>query len=274
MLSKHPQSPPPPCFPTIIPPSIDIVEGLVAKAIRSFPSGSAPGPSLFRANHLKEAITCPSTECGSQFLKVLTSVVKLLAAGVAPHEVSPHLCGASLLAVKKKGGGHRPIAVGEVLHWLTSKCLSTVVRTEAIRILTPLQVGVGARRGCEAIIHSVVQTLEREDLAPDSRWVLLLDFSNAFNSVSRKCMFKEIRSRIPSLSRWVECCFGAQPILHFGHHTVLSCCEPILHFGHHTVPSCCEPILHFGHHTVPSCCGVQQGILWAPYVLLSRSSLL
>ena len=104
MLFKHPQSPPPPCFPTIIPPSIDTVEGLVAKAIRSFPSGSAPGPSLLRANHLKEAITCPSPECGLQFLKVLTSVVKLLAVGLAPHEVIPHLCGVFLLAVKKKGG--------------------------------------------------------------------------------------------------------------------------------------------------------------------------
>ena len=172
----------------------------MAKAIRSFPNDSAPGPSLLRANHLKEAITCPSPECGSQSLKALTSTVKLLAVGLAPREVIPHLCGAFLLAVKKKGGGHRPIAVGEVLCRLTSKCLSTAVRAEVIRILTPLQVGVGVREGCEAIIHSVSRTLEREDIAPDSRWILLLDFSNAFNTISRECMFK-IRSRIPSLSR-------------------------------------------------------------------------
>ena len=118
---------------------------------------------------------------------------------------------------------HRPIVVGEVLRRLTSKCFSTAVRAEVIRILIPLQVGVGVREGCEAIIHSVARILEREDLDPDSRWILL-DFSNAFNSISRECMFEEIRSRIPSLSRWVESCYGAQPILHFGWHTVLSCC--------------------------------------------------
>ena len=118
--------------------------------------------------------------------------MKLLAAGLASREVIPHLCGAFLLAVKKKGGGHRPIAVGEVLRWLTSKCLSTAVRAEVIHILTPLQVGVGVREGCEAIINSVARTLEREDLAPDSRWILLLDFSNAFNSISRECMLRRL----------------------------------------------------------------------------------
>ena len=98
--------------------------------------------------------------------------MKLLAAGLVPHEVIPHLCGAFLLAVKKKGAGHRPIAVGEVLRRLTSKCLSTAVRAEVIHILTPLQVGVGVRGGCEAIIHSVARTLEREDLAPGSFFLI------------------------------------------------------------------------------------------------------
>ena len=39
----------------------------------------------------------------------------LLASGRAPSVITPHLCGATLLASKKKNGGHHPIAVGEVL---------------------------------------------------------------------------------------------------------------------------------------------------------------
>ena len=70
-------------------------------------------------------------------IKALTSTVKLLAAGLAPSEVIPHLCGAFLLAVKKKGGGSRSIPVGEVLHRLTSKCFSTAVRAEVNRTLPP-----------------------------------------------------------------------------------------------------------------------------------------
>ena len=80
------------------------------------------------------------------------------------------------------------------------------------------------RVGCEAIVHAVSQTLEDEGLSPDSCHVLLLDFSNAFNSIDRSHMFSEVRARIPSLSSWVESCYSSQPILHFGKHTILSRC--------------------------------------------------
>ena len=98
------------------------------------------------------------------------------------------------LPARKKGGGHRPIAVGEVLRRLTSKCLSRSVQKEALQTLTPLQVGVGVKGGCEAIVHAVSRTLEDPNIPPEEQWTLLLDFSNAFNSVSRVCMFEEIRS--------------------------------------------------------------------------------
>jgi len=54
----------------------------------------------------------------------------------------------ALLASKKKGGGRRPIAVGEVLRRLTFKCLSRFAQEEAFNFLTPLQLGVGVRAGC------------------------------------------------------------------------------------------------------------------------------
>ena len=52
----------------------------------------------------------------------------------------------------------------------------------------------------------------------------LLDFSNAFNSISREKMFKEIESHIPSMATLLECCYGAKPLLHLEDHTILSCC--------------------------------------------------
>ena len=54
--------------------------------------------------------------------------------------------------------------------------------------------------------------------------LLLLDFSNAFNSICRGKMFEEIRARIPSMAAWLECCYGSQTLLHLGDHTILSCC--------------------------------------------------
>ena len=58
----------------------------------------------------------------------------------------------------------------------------------------------------------------------DQKWTLLLDFSNAFNSISRQVMFEEIHLRVPSLSAWMESCYSCQPILHLGQDTILSCC--------------------------------------------------
>ena len=59
----------------------------------------------------------------------------------------------------------------------------------------PLQLGVGVPVGCEAIAHSVDRVLEDPGIQPGARWTLLLDFSNAFNSVSREVLFREVRAR-------------------------------------------------------------------------------
>lgn len=37
-------------------------------------------------------------------------------------------------------------------------------------------------------------------------------------------MLHEVRSRIPSLSAWFECCYGDAPSLLFGDHILHSCC--------------------------------------------------
>ena len=158
--------------------------------MKSFPSGSAPGPSGLRPTHVREAVLCPSADRSRESLLALTKFVNLLASGRTPQSVLPHFCGASLLACKKKNGGLRPIAVGEVLRRLVSKCLAQAVRSSALSVLAPLQLGVNVKGGCEAIIHAVSHLMNSPS---NQRWILLLDFTNAFNSVDRQAMFAEIR---------------------------------------------------------------------------------
>ena len=88
----------------------------------------------------------------------------------------------------------------------------------------PLQLGVGVPVGCEAIVNSVDRVLEDPGIQPDTRWTLLLDFSNAFNSVSREVLFREVRARLPSMSAWIECCYSPQALLTLGSSTIYSCC--------------------------------------------------
>ncbi len=175
MLSKHPQAPPPTLPSDPVPTPTPLLPPAIRKGVLSFPHGSSPGPSALRPSHLREAIRFPSPDQADRLLASLTRFVNLLAAGQAPPSIKPFLCGASLLASRKKSGGHRPIAVGEVLRRLVSKCLASQVRQSAISILAPLQLGVSVQGGCEAIVHAVSQAMSS---LPDERhWTLLLDFS-------------------------------------------------------------------------------------------------
>ena len=118
-------------------------------------------------------------------------------------------------------------------------------------IFGPLQLGVNVKEGCEAIIHAVFHLMTRPS---NHKWTLLLDFTNAFNSIDCHAMFMEIRRRIPSLSAWIECCYSGQPILRFGQETIRSCCgvqqdDPL---GPFAFALTLHPIVERIHEQVPN----------------------
>ena len=156
-------------------------------------------------------------------LQALRRVVNFLCAGQTPHKVNPYLCGAKPIPAKKQKGYHRPIAIGRVLRHLTSKSVAHAVCGEAYDTLTLLQVSVGVISGCEARVHADSSVLENESIAPGHCWTLLIDFTNAFNSIDCEYMFQKVKARIPSMSPWMNSWYQSQPLLHFGDRTNLSC---------------------------------------------------
>ena len=152
-----------------IPPHVIIESSVVVKAVHSFPAGSAPGLSDLRASHIKEAISCPSPMQASAVLQALTKFINVLSSGNVPPVIIPYLCGASLVAIPKKNGGVRPIAIGEVLRCLASKCILRLVMSEARCYLDPRQVGVGVPVGAEAIIHSIRSIFESSSILPNNK---------------------------------------------------------------------------------------------------------
>ena len=68
-----------------------------------------------------------------------------------------------------------------------------------------LSVGVPMVCACEIIVHSVNRVLEDPGIHPVAQGTLLLDFSNAFNSVNREVLFREVSACLPSISVWIEC---------------------------------------------------------------------
>ena len=60
-------------------------------------------------------------EAGPELITALTGFINLVLAGCCPTGVSPVFFGGRLLALSKKSGGVRPIAIGFSLRLLASK---------------------------------------------------------------------------------------------------------------------------------------------------------
>ena len=102
--------------------------------------------------------------------------------GNLPINVLEIIFGGRLIALQKKDGGIRPIAVGYTLRRLAAKCVNRHVIERRSSELSPIQVGVGVSDGAEAAVHSIRKVV---DNMPDDHVLVKLDFVNAFNSVRR-----------------------------------------------------------------------------------------
>ena len=139
---------------------LTVDESMVLKCLQAFPKGTSPGASKLRAQHLLDAITGTTAPAARDCLASLTCLMNHLLSGKAPSCLAPWLCGAPLTALLKKGGGFRPIAVGEVLRRLASRLCCFAVRPSLPGVFLPYgQVGVGIPGGlgscysCHSPLH-------------------------------------------------------------------------------------------------------------------------
>ena len=153
LLAKHPRAPEDRReFPGKEDASLLIGNNDVMLAIRSFPSGSSGGIDGFTPQHLKDLVGEAGSE--SPLVVALTGFVNTLLRGECPEVIIPILFGGRLLALAKKDGGIRPIALGSVWRRLASKCASTYAIRTTRDLLAPRQVGVGVPGGAEASVHA------------------------------------------------------------------------------------------------------------------------
>ena len=167
----------------------------------------------------------------------MTRLVNAFAAGRMPKALAPYLSGGNLFAALKKSGGHRPIAVGEFLCPLTSKCVAKKATSDTAEYLAPHQLGVGVKGGTEAAIHAANAIFNDPEVPADRKWVLQVDFANAFNEISRTEMLAAIRRHCPKASAWAEACYAQPSHLFFGQHRLSS--SGAQHWqAHSTVQTC------------------------------------
>ena len=220
LREKHPNcssSTPHMVSPSVGHSAFQATEAEVMKMIRSFPAGSAAGSDGFRPQHLLELVQ--SSDAGSALLAASTSFVNLLLDGSCHDDFRHIFFGGRLIALNKKSGGIRPIAIGCTWRRLAAKCANAFACEKLVSFFSPRQVGVAVKGGCEAAVHATRRYMEN---MPSDNVVAKLDFYNAFNSLDRCYMLDKVAEVIPEIYKFCFSAYSRPSVLQFGNYTISS----------------------------------------------------
>jgi hypothetical protein len=156
--------------------------------------------------------------CGAETGDSLFGLCCHLAKGLLPEEVRNYFAGARLVAFLKDPDGDRtklrPLAAGDVFRKLVGKVICRQLAgpfqahfcgsAAPDQLSSAAQFGVAVSSGAEACVHTVQAALEA-----NPQWVhISLDIANAFNSVHRAAIFKEVAASFPQLFSFTKLCYG------------------------------------------------------------------
>ena len=219
LQNKHPSTPsdrrPAPTTPTTQP--MVFLEAAVRKAIFSFPPGSSGGMDGLTPQHLKDMVASERSAVG--LLGAVTTFMNALAEGSIPDDMRPYFFGGRLIALNKKDGGIRPIAVGLCFRRLASKLVSAQATAQLAQTLSPLQVGVGISGGVEAAVHA---TCRFASAMTPSQALIKLDFANAFNSVRRDVILERTAALIPEAYPYIKAAYADSSFLGYEGEPIMS----------------------------------------------------
>ena len=157
-------------------------------------TSGAAGPSGLDAAAWRRI--CTSFQRASSDLCVALSAVarRLCTTFVDPASLSAFV--SCRLIALDKSPGVRPIGVGETVRRIIAKAVLSVLKEDIRGAAGSSQLCAGQLSGCEAAVHSV-QTLFG---SPDAEVAMLVDATNAFNSLNRQATLRNIQHLCPSFS--------------------------------------------------------------------------
>ena len=195
LKSKHPSR----TAPTLDLPLVDskqfsLIKSSLTDILRKAPRGSSCGISGWRYEHFQ----CLLNNCAT--LDSLHFVCSLISEGMMPKNVVPLISASRLIALPKTNGDVRPIVIGETLRRITARAICLQERTTFLEHFSPIQHEVATAGGTELLNHHIQLLMEE-----NPTWsVLKTDVRNAFNSVSRGCLLKEVSNHFPTLTAHVS----------------------------------------------------------------------
>ena len=178
----------------------DIDESLIAKA--AIKTKGAAGPSGLDSDGWRRLLISKNY---GVIGKDLRTAIAEMAKNLCTHKVeitngktSLEAYTASKLIPLDKNPGVRPIGIGEVLRRIIGKAIISTIKPEIMKSAGSLQLCAGQEAGCEAATHAMNQIFLEEETDA----LLLVDASNAFNSINRKVMLHNIQHLCPAMATY------------------------------------------------------------------------
>ena len=122
------------------------------------------------------------------------------------------------LVALDKCPGVRPVGIGEVSRRIISKTILSILRSDVAEVVGTDQLCVGQKSACEAAIHTLDEIF-RED---STEGVLLIDASNAFNTLNRKAALANSLNLCPSIATVLINTYRSDPSLFINGQSIIS----------------------------------------------------
>ena len=173
-----------------------LFESLDAGMIRSaaLHTSGAAGPSGLDA--LSWRRLCTSFKSASLELchSLAATARRLCTELVDPASIAPLM--ANRLIALDKNPGVRPIGIGDTARRIIAKAILNTTRQDIQEVASSIQLCAGQISGIEAAVHAVRTLFQRED----TEALLLVDATNAFNSLNRQTALHNIQKLCPSIA--------------------------------------------------------------------------
>ena len=209
LKSKHPPSQaadPNVCI-TGTPPQAHPItfEAIDANLIRfcALKATGACGPSGLEAYDWRRLCTSFQTASDSLCGALARVARRLCTTHISPEIIFPIL--ACRLIALDKCRGVRPIGIGDMARRIMAKAVLQIVKGDLQEATGTKQLCTGQIAGVETAIHSVHDLFQHKD----TEAVLLIDASNAFNSLNRKVALHNVQFTCPELSTIPQNTYGA-----------------------------------------------------------------
>ena len=166
-------------------------------AKKTFGSG---GPTQVDADGWKHILCSKSYGKSSE---LLCQSIADMAKRLCTEEVDPGLLNELLscrLIPLDKNPGVRPIGVGEVLRRIIGKAIMKVLKEDIVQASGTLQTCAGIDSGIEAAVHSMATAFQNES----AQAILLVDASNAFNSMNRVRALQTVKDLCPTFHQYLS----------------------------------------------------------------------